>query len=382
MVDTQVHLVIDNGSGFMKGGFSGEEAPRSVFPTISGIPKESHFLNIETPPRLIGQEAIENLGTIDQIRPIENGIIVNWEEMEKIWHHLLFKELCKMPEHHNIILTDAPSDDEKYTEKQKEKCREKMVEIFFEKFNIPGLFISMTSLMSMYASGHTAGIVVDSGETMTNFVPVFEGFAFPNAIIRREIGGRIITTFLQKILEEKRCNITNVPSLFQKINDIKEKYCYVAYDYDNEIRECEGSETRIKLPDGQELNLGVDKLKCPESLFKPSFVEKNFGGIHEECYTSIQKTDTEIRKDLYSNIVLSGGNTLFQGLPERLSKEIQKLTPSAVSNKVKVVAMAERKYATWIGASIFSSLSTFQCMWITKAEYLENKAQIVHEKCF
>ena len=109
--------------------------------------------------------------------------------------------------------------------------------------------------------------------------------------------------------------------------------------------------------------------------------ESNIKGLHDECCASIQQIDVEIRKDLYSNIILAGGNIMFEGLPERLTKEIQKLTPSAASNKVKVIALPERKYATWIGASILSSLSNFQCMWITRAEYKETGESIVHKKC-
>ena len=115
---------------------------------------------------------------------------------------------------------------------------------------------------------------------------------------------------------------------------------------------------------------------------KPSLIGKEFLGLHDQVYNSIMKSDIDIRKDLYSNIILSGGTTMFQGLPERLTREIQKLAPSATSSKVKVIAMPERKYSVWIGGSILSSLSNFQCMWITKSEYDESGPQIVHRKCF
>ena len=138
--------------------------------------------------------------------------------------------------------------------------------------------------------------------------------------------------------------------------------------------------TKVKLIDGQEISLYLDRTKCCENLFKSSNNEINFRGMHEECYSSIQKTDAEMRKDLYSNIILSGGNTNFRGLPERLTKEIQKLTPSSAYNKVKVIALPERKFSTWMGASILCSLSNFQSMWITKDEFRENKEKI-HERC-
>jgi actin-related protein len=166
---------------------------------------------------------------------------------------------------------------------------------------------------------------------------------------------------------------------------MKEKQCYVSYDYDLEVRETNqgGSlEAKYKMPDGEEINLEYERFRCPEALFRPGLIGKEIPGIHEQCYNAIIKSDMEIRKDMYSNIVLAGGNTLFPGMPERLTKEVQKLTPSATSNKVKIIAMPERKYATWIGGSILTSLSNFQCMWITKGEYDEIGKEIVHKKCF
>ncbi len=103
-------------------------------------------------------------------------------------------------------------------------------------------------------------------------------------------------------------------------------------------------------------------------------------GFHEITYQSILKCDVDIRKDLYNNIVMSGGTTMFPGIPERLSKEVTALAPSTM--KVKVFAPQERKFLVWIGGSILSSLSTFQSMWITKAEYQEVGSEIVHRKCF
>ena len=378
MVDSQVHVVIDNGTGYMKGGFSGENAPRSVFPTLVGTPNKGKLLTDEKIPRILGQEALEKMGMSDVKYPIEKGIIKDWDDMELIWHHMLYNELRIAPEDHNMILTDIPSN--------APENREKIVQRMFEKLNVPGLYISMTSVLAIYDAGRTSGMAVDSGQEITNFVPVYEGFAFPNAISKTEIGGKKLTKYLKQLLIDKKYNI-NTDAKELKINEIKEKYCRVSYDFENEIREAgEGGnlEEKVKLPDGEEITLETERLKCPESLFRPNFLplaEPNTKGLHDECCASIQQIDVEIRKDLYSNIILAGGNTMFEGLPERLTKEIQKLTPSAASNKVKVIALPERKYATWIGASILSSLSNFQCMWITRAEYKETGESIVHKKC-
>ena len=117
---------------------------------------------------------------------------------------------------------------------------------------------------------------------------------------------------------------------------------------------------------------------CAEKQFK--FEAMEAAGIHEFTYNSIMKCDVDIRKDLYANIVLSGGTTMFPGIGERMTKELTALAPSTM--KIKVVAPPERKYSVWIGGSILSSLSTFQSMWISKAEYDESGPAIVHRKCF
>merc|ERR1739842_83009 len=103
-------------------------------------------------------------------------------------------------------------------------------------------------------------------------------------------------------------------------------------------------------------------------------------GIHETGHRSIMKCDIDIRKDLFANIVMSGGTTMYAGIADRMQKEITALAPSTL--KIKIIAPHERKYSVWIGGSILSSLSTFQTMWITKEEYEESGPSIVHRKCF
>lgn len=154
-------------------------------------------------------------------------------------------------------------------------------------------------------------------------------------------------------------------------------------DYESEVAAYQNSVQNNKvyeLPDGQTITVGSQRFRCPEALFKPMLIGKEMPGFHEITYQSILKCDVDIRKDLYNNIVMSGGTTMYPGIPERLSKEVTALAPSTM--KIKVVAPAERKFLVWIGGSILSSLSTFQTMWITKQEYQETGATIVHRKCF
>jgi actin-related protein len=325
---------------------------------------------------LIGQEAQEKRGILVMKNPIEHGVIQNWDDMEKVWHHTFYDELRISPEEHNVLLTEAPLNPK--------NNRERITQLMFEVFNTPGMYIAIQAVMSLYSAGKTTGIVVDSGDGVSHFVPIYEGYAFPHAILRVNLAGRDMTEFLLKILGERGLHLTSSAER-EIVKDIKEKLCYVSLDYEGELKESSKSasiEAQYEMPDGEVITIGNERFRCPEALFKPSLIGKEYMGIHDQVYNAIMKSDMDIRKDLYSNIILSGGSTMFSGLPERLTKEIQKLAPSATSSKVKVIAMPERKYSVWIGGSILSSLSNFQCMWITKSEYDESGPQIVHRKCF
>jgi len=254
----------------------------------------------------------------------------------------------------------------------------------FETFGVPGLYIAIQAVLSLYSAGKFTGIVCDSGDGVTHFVPIFDGYALPHSILRVNLAGRDLTDYLVKLLSERGHHLTTSAER-EIVKDIKEKLCYVALDFDQEMNESKSGtskEATYEMPDGQMITIGSERFRCPEALFRPSLIGKEFAGAGEQTYQSIMKSDVDVRKDLYQNIVLSGGTTLYAGLPERLTKEVQKLAPQTMASKVKVVAVPERKYCVWIGGSILSSISTFSTMWITKDEYNDAGPSIVHRKCF
>ncbi|CAM6003578.1 unnamed protein product [Sphagnum balticum] len=129
------------------------------------------------------------------------------------------------------------------------------------------------------------------------------------------------------------------------------------------------------------VNLGSQAFKCPEALFQPSkIVGKELLGAHELTFQSILKCDSDIRKDLYGNIVIAGGTSMLKNLKERLQKEVIALAPSTM--KINVFDPPERKFSSWMGGSILASLSSFHPMFITKQEYQEGGPTYVHRKCF
>ncbi|CAN4115671.1 unnamed protein product [Withania somnifera] len=293
----------------------------------------------------------------------------------------------------------------------------------FEKYQVPALFLAKNAVLTSFASGRATSLVVDSGGGLTTVAPVHDGYVLQKAVATSPIGGEILTDCLIKSLEQKGITIKPRYSFkrkeirpgefqimdldFPDTTDSYKLYCQRAIASD--IKECVSRApdtpyddssysniptTSYELPDGQTIEVGADRFKIPDIIFNPSLVQTIPGmeslaetaaslrGLPQMVIESINKCDVDIRRELFSSILLAGGTASMQQLKERLEKDLLEESPQAA--RVKVLASGnatERRFSVWIGGSILASLGSFQQMWFSKSEYEEHGASYVQRKC-
>jgi actin beta/gamma 1 len=360
--DDVAALVIDIGSGMAQVGFGGEDAPRAVFPSIVGHPRQV-IPGMGQKEYYVGGEAQAKRGMLTLKYPLEHGMVTNWPDMTKLLHHTFYNELKVKPEEQPVLITQTPLNPP--------ADRDPLAKTRVETFQVPARYTGLGAVLSLYASGKTTGLVFDSGDDVSHAVPVFEGYALPHAVIRLDLAGRKVTDYLIKLLSERGHSFTTTAER-EIVQDMKEKYCYVADDFEHEMETAETSsslEKSFELPEGQVITMKNERFRDPEVLFNPALIGMTDAGIHKTVHNSIMKSDVDTRKELYAHILLSGGNTMFPGIADRMQKEITSLAPQTM--KVKVVAPPERKYFAWKGGSFLASLSTFKPQFLSKQEYDE-----------
>ncbi|KAI9445264.1 actin-like protein [Lactarius indigo] len=364
---TNQPVVIDNGSGTIKAGFAGQDHPKCFFPSYVGRPKHVRVMaGALEGDVFIGRKAQEFRGLLKIKYPMEHGIVTDWDDMERIWNWVYAEELGTLSEEHPVLLTEAPLNPR--------TNRETAAQILFDTFNVPALYISVQAVLSLYASGRTTGIVLDSGDGVTHAVPVFEGFSMPHAIRRVDVAGRDVTEHLQLLLRKAGYHL-HTTAEGEVVRAIKEKNCYIALNPNKEEKDSHGRTEIFRLPDGNTIALGPERFRAGEILFNPEIIGLEDAGVHQVVVDSINRVDMDLRKSLYSNIVLSGGTTLCTGYGDRLLNEVKRMK----DGKIKIYAPPERKYSTWIGGSILAGLNTFKKMWVSAEEYQEDP-DIIHKK--
>lgn len=342
-------IILDTGSFSCKAGLSKHEAPLLVVRTLVSFAKGSSV------PACFGRECLEKPEELYDTRPLINYKDPDWERIEKFWGALAVVnpeiDFTRKP-----LLTG-------YHPLASKFFREKTAQIFFEGLGVPSYFTTSNALLVLYSSGKVSGLVLDSGQTYTSVVPIYDGSPLVAAQATHEFAGHNVTDYLRKHLKIKG---------LKEATELKEKQLRITLDYAKE------QVAVSTLPDGEQLPASV-RLTAAESVFMPELADSISPGPHELAFESLLRTDNDLRREFVNNMVISGGNTAFANYNERLQKEMSMLLPGIL--KVKCHNLPERSHSVWYGGAIVSSLAQFRAMWVTRADYEEIGPGVVSRKC-
>lgn len=344
-------VVIDNGSGFIKSGFAGEEQPRGVLPA-------------------------RGLAGMGDAQPITRGVVQDWDAMEAYWDHALTNQLGIDTEECNLFVT-SPLFDTKVN-------KERLMQTLFETFAAPGAYTAAPAVLELYAAGRENGVIVGCGAECTYAVLVHEGLPDPRTQQRSNIAGDALSAWTAELLGK---SAGGAPLPLSAAAKAKEILGAVASDSAGRTTCSAGA---FELPDGKKLTVSAaTRVAMAEPLFDPSMLGQAGGGLAQLVAECIRQRDrdgvlesTEHGKDgtanWYRSIVLGGASTMFAGLAPRLASELHRSAPDGCVPEV--LAVPARAHGAWLGGSILGSLSVMGTMWISKADYDENGPLIVHRK--
>ncbi|CAE8635406.1 unnamed protein product [Polarella glacialis] len=378
-------VICDTGTGVIKAGFAGEQEPSLVFPNLLGRPMLRFDGGLGAGQKvsdlMIGDEANSARSMLQLSRPIKNGVIHDWDDMEAVWDYTWAK-LGIDPSEHKVVQTEAALNPP--------KNRERIVETMFEKYGFGAVNVSVQAILALNSQGLTSGFVVDSGDGVTHLVPVTEGYVEPALVQRVNLAGRHVTEHLMKLLVGQGQPLNSTAD-FETVREVKQKLCYVALDPAAErklARETTLVDRQYTLPDSRTMRVGAERFLAPEILFSPALSGQGDGeGLAGMVFDTIRKSDIHVQKDYFQHIVLSGGTTMFPGMSSRLEKDLRQLylervlkgdTSRASKFKCFVEDPPRRQHMVFQGASILADAHEENSpWWISRAEYQERGASAI-----
>ncbi|XP_026547319.1 actin-related protein 2-A-like [Notechis scutatus] len=331
---------------------------------------------------MVGDDASKLRSMLEVNYPMENGIVRSWEDMKYLWDYTFGPEKLNIdPRNCKVLLTEPPLNPT--------KNREKIIEVMFETYQFDGVYIAIQAVLTLYAQGLLTGIVVDSGDGVTHICPVYEGFSLPHLTRRLDIAGRDITRYLIKLFL-LRGYAFNHSADFETVRMMKEKLCYVGYNIDQEqllARETTVLVESYTLPDGRVIKLGGERFEAPEALFQPHLINVEGMGMAELLFNTIQASAVDTRAEFYKHIVLSGGSTMYPGLPSRLEREIKQLYLERVLNgdvgklskfKIRIEDPPCRKHMVFLGGAVLANImKDKEGFWLQRSDYLEKGTRVL-----
>jgi actin-related protein 2 len=380
-------VICDNGTGFVKTGYAGSNFPAHIFPSLVGRPilrSNTKVGDIEIRDLMIGDEASQLRSMLEVNYPMENGIVRSWEDMIHLYDYTFGPQKLNInPRECKLLLTEPPMNPT--------KNREKMIEVMFEHYQFDGLYIAIQAVLTLYAQGLLTGVVVDSGDGVTHICPVYDGFALPHLTRRLDIAGRDITRYLIKLLL-LRGYAFNHSADFETVRMMKEKLCYVGYDIEQEQKLALETTILVEsytLPDGRVIKVGGERFEAPEALFQPHLINVEGPGVAELLFNTINAADIDTRPEFYKHIVLSGGSTMYPGLPSRLEREIKQLYLERVLKgdreklskfKIRIEDPPRRKHMVFLGGAVLADImKDKETFWMTRKEYQEKGLKVMEK---
>ena len=366
----------------MKCGYAGENFPRHTFPSLVGRPmlraEESDIGDTVLKSIMVGDEAADVRKYLDVKYPIENGIVQDWTDMEHLWNYtfenkLGFKDAdCKGQ---RILLTEAPLNPKK---NQKKFC-----EYMFETYNYDSLQVQTQAMLTLYAQGLLTGVVLDSGDGVTHVVCVYEGYVQDHVTQRLNLAGRHVTRYLIRLLQLRGYSFNSTAD-FETVRQMKEDLCYVALDYKKEDKlalETTALVTKYTLPDGSIIKVGRERFQASEAMFRPELAGIHGDGVANMIYNAIMSSEVDLRLEFFKHIVLSGGSTMYPGLPTRCEKDIKDRYLKEVLKgdkkrlhkfKLGIEDPPRRKNMVFLGGSTLGDIMKDRAdFWLDKEEYEE-----------
>ncbi|KIP05631.1 hypothetical protein PHLGIDRAFT_145302 [Phlebiopsis gigantea 11061_1 CR5-6] len=374
-------IVIDNGSFRTRAGFAGDSTPQVVLPTVAGRPRGPRLLAymMNTPGLktvYVGKEALAKRGIMRIKRPIEEGVITNWDDMEEVWRSIFIDHeyLRVSPEEHAILVTESVA--------SPPQNREKMAQVMFELFTAPALAIRTTAELALLASGRKTGVVIEFGHDATHVVPVHDGVIVKEAVCRLDVGGIDLTEYFIKLLMEERGYCLTTSHERRQVEEMKERLAYVALDFDEDMLKAAAAgpngEQQFEIQTGNDTDtykVGTELFRVPEALFKPTLIESESQGIHRLILDAILKCDSNIQSQMWSNVVLAGGMAMLPGLADRISRELRSHVPTATA--LKITTPEDGSTSAWLGGSLMAEAAT-QDIWWTLEDYTRVGPSVVH----